>query len=49
MSYSEEWKKAVLKKMLAPRSHSIPEMARAEENSEATCMAGEEPYEQRVD
>ena len=36
MSYPQARKESVLKKMLPPQSHSIPEVARAEGISEAT-------------
>ena len=39
MSYPNERKESVLKKMLPPQSHSIPELARAEGISEATLYA----------
>jgi len=39
MSYPTERKESVLKKMLPPQSHSIPELARAEGISEATLYS----------
>jgi len=39
MSYPNERKESVLKKMFPPQSHSIPELARTEGISEATLYA----------
>jgi hypothetical protein len=39
MSYPKERKESVLKKMLPPQNHSIPEVARAEGISEATLYS----------